>query len=411
MKIKLLLLGILFISSPAFSQSENFTASDKKKIQADLNEVLTDIENNYVYFDKKGIDIKCLKSKYTKKIKSLKNKNDKILFFEYLLDEFYDSHLHLNVSIKKSYRLYSPIYAVSIDGKVIIKNVWQNQISNLTHNIINAEIITFNGKKIKTLIDSFPTFCNNKTDEIARDWIINKIFSGRYNEPRILKLKLQNGDLIKLDLDDLSIKKHEQLLSKNIIDNIGVIIINNSLGESALISAFDEVLHTLMQTDGLIIDLRNSVDGGDTYIARGIMSRFIDKDLPYQKHSFNEYDEGHPVVKRSWIEFVSPRSVQYKKPLVVLVGRWTGSMGEGLAIGFEGMGRGQIIGTEMERLAGSIEGFSITNSDFGFSLPTEKLFHINGTPREEYIPTNYVAPTRMDVDEILEKGIEIIKNH
>lgn len=163
-----------------------------------------------------------------------------------------------------------------------------------------------------------------------------------------------------------------------------------------------------MNTRGLIIDLRNTVDGGNSYVARGIMGRFIDKQKPYQKHKMIEKYDGISIVERSWTEYVSPRKEQYQKPVVVLVGRWTGSMGEGLAIGFEGMERAQIVGTEMERLAGEMHGFTFKNQSFGYRISIAQLFHINGTPREKYVPKNYVKQTTTEKDETLEKGIELI---
>ncbi len=58
--------------------------------------------------------------------------------------------------------------------------------------------------------------------------------------------------------------------------------------------------------------------------------------------------------KRVWEEFVVPRKNQFKEKLYILVGRWTGSMVEGMAIGFGGMKRGKIIGTKMAGLLGTI---------------------------------------------------------
>ncbi len=177
-----------------------------------------------------------------------------------------------------------------------------------------------------------------------------------------------------------------------------------------MITEFDKALYSLENTKGLIIDLRNTVSGGNSYVARGIMSRFIDKDLPYQKHVIHDESwDNQPKVGRSWVEYVSPRGKQYKNPVVILVGKWTGSMGEGLAIGFEGMERAQIVGTEMEQLAGAIYNFDFKYQKFGYQLSQEKLYHINGTPREKYIPTNYVKQTKTSKDEIMEKGVEIIQ--
>ncbi len=89
----------------------------------------------------------------------------------------------------------SPIHSKTENGKTIITHVWQNQIKNLTENIIGAEILKFNAKKFSKVIDQFPTECSNKKNETVREWIGNKTLAGRYNEPRNLELKLLNGKL------------------------------------------------------------------------------------------------------------------------------------------------------------------------------------------------------------------------
>ncbi|WP_170062713.1 S41 family peptidase [Polaribacter filamentus] len=219
---------------------------------------------------------------------------------------------------------------------------------------------------------------------------------------------MESKETVEFDLDKLKIKQSSELLTLTVENEIGIITINNSLGNNGLINEFDKALDKLMNTKGLIIDLRNTVDGGNSYVARGIMGRFINEPKPYQKHLTIEQYDGNPILERSWIEYVNPRKEQYKKPVVILVGRWTGSMGEGLVIGFEGIERAEIVGSEMERLAGEMNGFSFKNQNFGYRLSTAKLFHVNGTPREKYVPTNYVKQTTIQKDETLEKGIEII---
>jgi len=242
----------------------------------------------------------------------------------------------------------------------------------------------------------------------VREWIINKIVAGRRNEPRILTLKLKSNDTIEFDLDKLKMRETTELLSARTENNIGIIRLNNSLGENDLIVEFDQALDEIMGTRGLIIDLRNTVNGGNSYVARGIMGRFIVKQKPYQEHYMAEKYDGSSEVIRSWIEYVSPRKEQYKNPVVVLVGRWTGSMGEGLGIGFDGMERAQIVGSEMERLAGEMHDFPFENQNFSYALSVAKLLHVNGTPREKYVPTNYVIQTTTEKDETLEKGINLI---
>ncbi|MDC3388920.1 S41 family peptidase [Flavobacteriaceae bacterium] len=407
MKKLLLVFTIVLSTFNINAQNGNI---DKIKVQEDLNQFINNINNQYIYLNNKKVDLACIKEKYSAKINTLKNQSDVLLLFEYLLNEFYDNHIYLTTNINESYRLSSTLFVEIVNGKVIIKNVWQSQIDNLTKDILGAEIIEFNGIEFNKRIDSFPTLCNDKTLPEVRNWIANKIISGKYSEPRILTIKLKNSEVIEFNLNKLTFKKSDRLLSVKVENHIGIIRINNSLGTYELISEFDKALDGLSDTKGLIIDLRNTNSGGNTYVAKGIMSRFIDKELPYQKHYYAYSINNQPEIVRSWIELVTPRGKQYKKPVVVLVGRWTGSMGEGLAIGFDAMNRAEIVGTEMKRLAGSVIDFKFKNQNYGYRLNSEKLYHINGTPREEYIPKNYVIQTTTEKDETLGKGIELIYN-
>jgi len=381
---------------------------DQKEIKEDLNKIISDISQNYIYLQNKKIDLNCIRDYYEQQIKNIKNEEETVLFFEYLLDEFYDNHLTLRTNRNSSFRLFSPIYAEIKNDKLIISNVWQTQIKNLNQDIVGAEIMKFNGQNFDEVVKDFPTHCNDKNKKETKEWIVNKILSGRYNEPRILSLKLLNGKNIEFDLDNITLKNTKSLLSSKITDEIGIIRINNSLGNDNLVNEFDKALTNLINTKGLIIDLRNTIFGGDSYEARGIMSRFINEPKPYQKHLYTAKSQNNPDIERSWIEYVSPRLEQYKHPIVILVGRLTGSMGEGLAIGFEGMERAEVVGTEMRRLAGEVYDFDFIHQKYGYKLSTAKLYHLNGTIREKYIPTNYVRQTTIFEDEVLEKGIELI---
>ena len=383
------------------------TPPNTQQIQADLTEILSDIKNNYIYLKDKNIDLNCIKQKYSKKIDTIESEEQTVLFFEVLLDEFYDNHLILNTNRDSSFRLYAPIYTSLKKNKFIISSVWQSQLKAIKDNIIGAEILKFNGVDFEKTISDFPTLCQDKSKTEIRQWLANKVLAGRYNQPRVLMLKLNTNKTIEFDLDKLNIKKEEGLLTTSVVDNFGIIRINNSLGNNDLVAAFDKTLDGLFETKGLIIDLRNTVDGGNSYVARGIMSRFISEDKAYQKHWTIEQYGNNPEVIRSWLEYVSPRSKFYNKPVVVLVGCWTGSMGEGLAVGFEGIGRAQILGTEMERLSGEMNGFNFLHQSFGFRLSTAKLFHVNGTPREKFVPEHYVHQTDLEIDATLKYGLKL----
>ena len=182
--------------------------------------------------------------------------------------------------------------------------------------------------------------------------------------------------------------------------NTACIKINNSLGNNNLIAEFDKTLDSLFQYKNLVIDLTETPGGGNTTVARAIMGRFITQLLPYQIH---EFDEKNYQTKRHWVEYVTPRKEIYKGNVYILVGRWTGSMGEGMAIGFNGMNRAKIIGTEMAGLIGAISNFQLTETEIGFQFPTERLYHVNGTAREKFLPEILTQ----NIEETIQKTNEI----
>lgn len=382
---------------------------DQDKVRQDLDNIISNLKYNYVYFDDKGIDLECIKEQYSNRIPDLQNNVDVLLFFEYLLCEFNDNHMTMTANTHSSYRLFAPIYVSFREGIPVVANVWQTQIEGQLPDMIGAELVAFNGTPIDEVITDFPTQCADKDDPETREWMVNKVIWGRYDQPRVLTLKRADDSTIELNLDEIKTRNDTTLLDVRRFNNIGIIRINNSLGNDDLVTAFDTALDNLFDTEGLIIDLRNTLSGGDSYEAKGIMSRFIDELRPYQQHSVTEKSNNNPAVERLWIEYVTPRGDQYKQPVVLLVGRWTGSMGEGLAIGFEGMGRGEVVGSEMRRLAGEVWDFGFEHLNYGYKLPVARLSHINGTPRELYVPTNYVNQTSTTEDETLHKGIELIK--
>ena len=175
---------------------------------------------------------------------------------------------------------------------------------------------------------------------------------------------------------------------------IGYVRLNDSLGDDATVQAFDRALDDLRDTRALILDLRNTPSGGNSSVARGILGRFVTREMPYQRHVLpsEERDTG---IRRSWLELVSPRgSVAYRRPVAVLVGHWTGSMGEGLAIGFDATRSGTVVGTQMAGLLGATDHIVLPHTGIGMNLPTERLYHVNGTPREAYRPAVLVDVTQ-----------------
>ena len=98
----------------------------------------------------------------------------------------------------------------------------------------------------------------------------------------------------------------------------------------------------------IIIDLTDTPGGGNTSVARAILGWFVAKPTQYQVHNLPA-EERQTGIPRQWIEQVLPRPGKFHGgPVTVRVGRWTGSMGEGLAIAFDAIGAR----VEGDRMAG-----------------------------------------------------------
>jgi len=393
--------------------------NDDTKFADDFLEFWTDVKENYAYFDKKHTDWDKVRTVYLPQAKNAKTRNELITIFEKALEELYDNHFSLNTNLKSSTRLVPTgldIWAEWINDKAIITEVRRGFSADKAGIMNGMEIISINGIPIETAVKSRIGKCISPIDTEVRNYALKQLLAGTYLVEREIVVR-QNGQTRTINLDhrDGNITdnfKYNSLLDfKTIDNNVGYVKFNNSLGEADVIQRFDSALYQLQNTKSLIIDLRETPSGGNTFVAEGIMSRFIKTEMPYQKHILPDKDKKLKV-KKSWFASVSPRGpFTYEKQVVVLVDHWTGSMGEGIAIGLDALIKAKIVGTRMAGLSGAINRFQTTKTKIPFSFPTEQLYHINGTPREVYIPGNFINLADLKYkeveDPILTEGIEI----
>lgn len=406
--LKYFVLCLFLLSSKMdFSQDSTYTN--------DFNNFWETFRDNYAYFDIKQTDWNKVKEIYLPEAQMVKSRNEFITLLEKVIGELYDNHTHLLTNLSSSYRL-SPsgldIWAEWENNKYIIKEVRSGSGAELCGIKPGMEITAINNLPIDDAISQITGKAVNNPGKEIKEWAVRTLLAGNYENKRVLKLRYKGEEFTKEPDKEKDIYKYynyESNLEFDIIDdNIGYIKINNSLGDEYTIEKFDSALTSLWDTKAMIIDLRETPGGGSSVVARGIMSRFINEPMPYQKHEIPA-EERITGVKRGWVEFVYPRDKIFDKPLVILVNHWTGSMGEGIAIGFSALKRADIIGTKMAGLVGAKYDFKLPNTKIGVSYAGEKLFHINGTPREDYLPDVLVEIDGLPVDRILKAGLKILK--
>lgn len=165
--------------------------------------------------------------------------------------------------------------------------------------------------------------------------------------------------------------------------SVGVVRFHNSLGDNATIAEFDAAIHALADTDALILDLRDTPSGGNTDVARSIIGHFLTQPQPYQVHEIPAVERTTGVPRR-FVEYALPRFPHYPGPVAVLGGRWTGSMGEGLVVGLDAAADALTVGSDMADLLGALHNIDLPLSGIRLDLGVEALFHVDGTPREQY---------------------------
>ncbi|MBS1598832.1 MAG: peptidase [Bacteroidetes bacterium] len=378
-----------------FSQTQQFT-NDKYK--EDFDFFWKSINDEYCYFGKKQTDWEKVKEIYAPMIDTIKTRDQFVNILEKAIYEIYDHHAGLNTNTDNSQRVVptgTDIWAEYINGKPVITEVRPGLGATSCGITTGMEIIAINEEPVNNGVERFLPKSAKHADVEAKNFALRILIAGNHIQPRKISLKY-NGAVKDYfpDKDGFLIDKmkYPSMVETKFIGTIGYIRINNFLFDNDLIPAFDSAMQLMNNTTALIIDMRETPSGGNTSVARAILGWFTDKEKFYQKHEYYA-EEKQTGIKRSWEEIVSPRKGKYyNKPLVVLCDHWTGSIAEGITIGFDGLHRPntKTLGTAMARLNGAVYGYEMPNTKIHFSFPAERLYHVNGLPREQYIPSIYI---------------------
>lgn len=371
-------------------------AQETPSWRGDFESFWTTIRDNYAYFDKKQTDWDRVHTLYAPQADTVRSRSGLIDLLERAFYELYDHHASLHTNLPGSQLLVpsgADLWAVFRNGRATITDVRPGTRAADGGLHAGMIVIRANGLPVADAIGPFMPRALKANDSAANDFALRTLLAGNHRDFRDLVL-LDGRDTIRYRDKTLPAREAEKLLETAVYPgNIGYIRIGNSLGDNDLVPAFDSVLKTMADTKGLILDLRAVPSGGNTTVVRAIMGCFIRKEGFYQKHVLPS-EEKETGIRRSWVEIVSPRTPAYNRPLAVLCGHWTGSVGEGLVIGFDALKQGLIIGTDMAGLRGAVYSFTLPYSGIGYSFPAEQLYHVDGRPRENFHPAVIIDPAK-----------------
>ena len=347
------------------------------------------IRDTYAYFDHEVVDWERARIVLRPRAAEIRDYADFVVLLEDLVEHLCDHHAHLGVNTASSPRLVpsgTDTWAAHRQGKAVITAVRAGSAAERSGLRSGMQIVSIGGSPVAAAVDNRLPQAVKRDHPGARDWALRVLLAGRHGASVHLEVETESGRLDAAFEPGRWSRPDGPLTARLLAGEIGYVRLNDSLGQNALIPAWDTVLRRFRDTDGLIIDLRDTPGGGDAVVARPLMGRLVSSALPYQRHERPE--PKHPgTTRRTWTENVNPRGpFTYDKPVAVLVGRWTGSMGEGVAIGLDGMKRAEVWGSPMAGLRGAIETLILEHTKIPVRVPAERLYHVDGTPREAFRP-------------------------
>lgn len=372
---------------------------DSTRFRRDIDAAWFAVRDRYVYLADRAVDWPLARAVYGRMADTAHSKRELVGALEQLLATLYDPHATLHANTGESPRLVPSgldFWAEWRGTDAVITSVRPGYSAEQAGARPGMRVLAINGVSVDAAADArLGPAVQRPVAAAARQWALLSASAGRHNSPRTIRVRDLSGQVRELALDqpghhvvdasngDQAVEFHR--LAGGAVgperggkSTFGYIRLN-ALGDSRSVAAFDSALAALHHTRGLVLDLRNTPGGGNTDVAEPILGRLITRASGYQR-----------VVPRegaAYVRTVQPRGPwAYTTPVVVLVGRWTGSMGEAMAIGLDGMHRAKVVGTRMAGLGGAVDDVTLPCSGISLGLPTARLLHLDGTPRERWVP-------------------------
>lgn len=401
-RLNIVLCFICMTAANVLAQKSSYSTAQYRE---DFDFFWTSVNNEYCYFNKKQTNWEKVKRLYRPMIDSVTNRDQFVSIMEKALYEIYDHHAILNTNTNNSNRLVpsgTDIWAAYVDGKPMILELRKDFGAAEAGIRAGMEVVAINDVPVETAVALLLPKSLDHADNESKSFALRLALAGNHVQPRKISLRY-NGQVQDYYPDKggmlLEHINHPQMIDTKMIGRVGYLRINDCLYDNALIPVFDSAMQTMRSTNGLIIDLRECPSGGNTNVAKAILGWFTNQDRFYQQHEYYA-TEKELGIKSSWQEIVSPRKNKYYgQPLVILCDHWTGSIAEGITIGFDALARKntRIIGTQMAGLNGAVYSYEMPNTKIHFSFPAERLYHINGQPRENYVPQVNIDLHNLDV--------------
>jgi C-terminal processing protease CtpA/Prc len=357
-------------------------AADARAIERLVNE-------DYAYLERFDGGHMPMSDKLRAEAETVDSREGLIRYAERALTTLADHHAITGASLADSWALvpsYADLWVELQDGWYVVTAVRQGSSAAAEQVGPGDRIAAVDGMPMAAAVEAFWADLGLPVTPERASYAARVLVAGRRNAPRKLSV-IRHDASFEAEMPSLYAGHQANRPPLTVSHEGGALTIrfNDSLGDSATIAAFDEAMAMAPPRQRIVLDLTDTASGGNTSVARAIMGWFVDGPTGYQVHSLPA-EERQTGIPRQWIEQVLPRPGKHHDgPVTVRVGRWTGSMGEGLALGFDAIGA-RVEGGPMAGLLGAVYDHKLEQSGLVIKIPVERLFHVDGTPRERFMP-------------------------
>lgn len=358
-------------------------AADARSIEAIVNV-------QYAYLDRFAGGRMPMTDKLRAEAGAVSTPRELVRFSERALALLADHHAITGSSTKESWAVvpsYADIWVERKGADYVIEQVRADTPASQAGIKNGDRLVSIGGVPTAAAVSAFWSDLGGTGGGDRDGYAARVIAAGRRDRQRELVVQSGSAAPRALSLPNLYYRDllNRPVLTGNEVGRDFVIRIHDSLGNSATIAAFDRVMERAKPGQRVVIDLTDTPGGGNTTVARAMLGWFVDEPTFYQMHRL-PVEERQTGIARQWVEQVLPRpGKRHRGPVTVRVGRWTGSMGEGLAIGFNAIGA-RVEGSRMAGLLGAIYDHRLERSQQVIKIPTERLYAVDGTPREQFVP-------------------------
>jgi len=361
-----------------------FTAAD---FAADAKALPGLIRDNYAYLDDLPGGVAPSSPQLDAERDAVHDHDSLLHYAEDMIAALADHHALTGASFKDDWGIvpsYADIWIAKVGDAYVVDAVKNGSIAARAGVRPGERLVRVDGRPTADAVAAFWSRLGLQPVGERAAFSARVLAAGRRDRPRTLTFAGAAGERT-LTMDNLYKDQPDRpALTVTTANGATMIRFNNSIGDNTTIAAFDAAMAKVPPRAPVVIDLTDTPSGGNSSIARAVMGWFIARPMPYQMHQLPA-EERETGIKRQWVEDVLPRPGKYHPgPVGVRAGRWTGSMGEGMAVGFQALGK-PVCGGRMAGLKGAVYDFDLPRTGLRVKFPAERIYTVAGAPREKVV--------------------------